>query len=308
MEVNYNTEKSGIEVKFDDKPSREILEQLKANRFRWSGHQKLWYAKDTKERREFLSSFLPESITVESRSVGYPEIDINDIESYTIPKELSERENSGHWVFRTHERDHQKELQEYLKNCNDEFIKMLENVSNKELIYKAKRYLQHYKKAYYKNYMSRLKMNADCPSWITTGRSGRNRRKDIQYQNRNDNLMRELCNLTDEYKEKLSSFKNKINCEENLKKINEYEEAIKDLDISKYKFKKIKVKINPGAVGNIFTNATIEANAYVYGDYFIIKDWGKFRAYNKAGNEIEQMGSGSLKDAKKYVIYILTSK
>ncbi len=45
--LTYNKEKNGIELKFRSRPSEEILDTLKANRFRWSKFQKIWYARQT---------------------------------------------------------------------------------------------------------------------------------------------------------------------------------------------------------------------------------------------------------------------
>lgn len=55
VEITFNEEKNGIELRFDGKPSEETRTQLKANGFRWSRPQKMWYAKDTDERRAFVS-------------------------------------------------------------------------------------------------------------------------------------------------------------------------------------------------------------------------------------------------------------
>ena len=43
--VTLNNEKNGIEIRFEGKPAAEIIESLKANGFRWSNKQKMWYAK-----------------------------------------------------------------------------------------------------------------------------------------------------------------------------------------------------------------------------------------------------------------------
>ena len=43
--VTTNNEKNGIEVRFNSKPEQSVLELLKENGFRWSGKQKMWYAK-----------------------------------------------------------------------------------------------------------------------------------------------------------------------------------------------------------------------------------------------------------------------
>ena len=58
MNVNVilNEEKNGIEIRFDGKPEAEVIESLKSNGFRWSGKQKMWFAKQTDERIQFANS------------------------------------------------------------------------------------------------------------------------------------------------------------------------------------------------------------------------------------------------------------
>lgn len=56
IEVTYNEEKNGIEVKFNNKLDQEVIDSLKANGFRWHRAKKVWYAKQTKERRGFINS------------------------------------------------------------------------------------------------------------------------------------------------------------------------------------------------------------------------------------------------------------
>lgn len=56
-EITLNPDKNGIEVRFDGKPAREILDKLKENGFRWSNRQKMWYAKQTDERLALVNSF-----------------------------------------------------------------------------------------------------------------------------------------------------------------------------------------------------------------------------------------------------------
>lgn len=57
MKVTFNEEKKGIEIRFDGKPSKEVLDELKANGFHWSNRQKMWYAKQTDERIALVNSF-----------------------------------------------------------------------------------------------------------------------------------------------------------------------------------------------------------------------------------------------------------
>lgn len=54
--VRLNEAKNGIEIKFDAKPPRTVLDSLKSHNFRWSKYQKLWYAKQTSLRLSFANS------------------------------------------------------------------------------------------------------------------------------------------------------------------------------------------------------------------------------------------------------------
>ena len=54
LNINFNEAKNGIEIRFDEKPESSVLAALKENGFRWSGKQKIWYAKQTDERIEFV--------------------------------------------------------------------------------------------------------------------------------------------------------------------------------------------------------------------------------------------------------------
>ena len=54
INITENKLLNGIEVTFDKKPSSDVLTTLKDNGFRWHRQKKLWYAKDTEERRTVL--------------------------------------------------------------------------------------------------------------------------------------------------------------------------------------------------------------------------------------------------------------
>lgn len=49
MLITLNTEKNGIELRFDTKPNTDIITAIKEAGFRWSGKQKIWYAKQNDE-------------------------------------------------------------------------------------------------------------------------------------------------------------------------------------------------------------------------------------------------------------------
>lgn len=54
--INLNEELNGIELLFDEKPSADTIASVKANGFRWSPKNKLWYAKNTADRLTFAQS------------------------------------------------------------------------------------------------------------------------------------------------------------------------------------------------------------------------------------------------------------
>lgn len=314
--VSFNQEKQGIELRFSEKPSQEILSQLSLNKFRYSKFQKMWYCKDSEEKREFLKSieFLSsqennnssesnESIQIEiseAKEFSYPEIDINDIENYTISAELSKRENDGHWVFRTKERNHQEEIQSYLKQCNNSVMEVIENTENQQIIYYAKKWLQSYKKRYYKNYVSRLSNQANNPSIWTTGRGGRDSYKYNKQLSRYDKLMKECCELQDEFNSKIGTIKNKIHNEKRTEQKKQLEELKKDIDVKSIKFKRSKLD-NINGIKLDYT-----CTAYEYNNNYILSNyWGKFRIYNAQGKEIGK--SNSLEDAKITLLALINN-
>ena len=54
--INLNQELNGIELVFDEKPTADTIASVKANGFRWSPKNKLWYAKNTAERLTFAQT------------------------------------------------------------------------------------------------------------------------------------------------------------------------------------------------------------------------------------------------------------
>lgn len=53
--VKKNDEHKGLEISFDKKPDRDVLDQLKAHGFRWHNARKVWFAKETAEREVFAN-------------------------------------------------------------------------------------------------------------------------------------------------------------------------------------------------------------------------------------------------------------
>lgn len=49
LNITLNTEKNGIELRFDTKPNTDVIAAIKEAGFRWSGKQRMWYAKQNDE-------------------------------------------------------------------------------------------------------------------------------------------------------------------------------------------------------------------------------------------------------------------
>ncbi|MDV3429221.1 MAG: hypothetical protein LIR50_19710 [Bacillota bacterium] len=322
IQVHYNQEKSGIELIFPGKPDAEVLSQLKSNGFRWSRYQKLWCAKDTAERRAFIKDVLQikdnninnSTITEDStqtqqpKKVTYPEINLNDINSYIVPEELSRRENNNA-MFRSEDIDHTKELQETLQSANDDVIELCKMSGCTEYIqYKAKTYLQLFKRKYTDAYIAILEHKVNNPSWMVTGRGNLNAGKYNKKQEQYDRKLQYANRLLDKFKSRIQQYKNQINSINNKKEFDQYLQDIKGVDLAKEKFEKTRVKINRGVVDHIFNNADYEVAAYEYKGYYILKNYSRFNIYDSKGQEIEQKYTdGTLRNAKINLIYYLSN-
>lgn len=75
--ITMNKEKNGIEIRFEGKPEREILDILKANGFRWSKYQKMWYAKNNDSRMELVNSMFGEGDSSMTEKVKQNKCDVN---------------------------------------------------------------------------------------------------------------------------------------------------------------------------------------------------------------------------------------
>lgn len=53
-----NEEMNGIELSFDKKPDREVLDELKQHGFRWHGQKKIWYARQNEDRLSFAENLV----------------------------------------------------------------------------------------------------------------------------------------------------------------------------------------------------------------------------------------------------------
>lgn len=76
-----NNEKNGIELVFESKPARAILESIKAAGFRWHNQKKLWYAKQTEERMALAKKLSGDTVPV---ALAVPQVGSGPVSKYGI--------------------------------------------------------------------------------------------------------------------------------------------------------------------------------------------------------------------------------
>lgn len=214
----------------------------------------------------------PEAVTVENK---YPEIDINDIEKYTIDKSISDRENNRTF-FRSSYINHTEELQEYFLSTNKAVEGIINNpLCTEKIRYNACEYLQSFKEKYYKAYKDYLIVKGNTPSWMETGRGNLNSRRYSEAHDRVDKKLLKVTDLVEKFNNKMKSFRLE------LKGVKEGMEKNTLLDILKntepVSFKRIKKAINRTSTGNVFKNADCETMIYTNdNNHYIIKLWGSY--------------------------------
>ena len=239
----------------------------------------------------------------------YPIIDINDISSYIIDSSISKNENDNA-MFRMNPINHQERLQELLQECNNDILELITLGCSNQIEYKAKTILQSFKKKYSAQYIKVLSHKANNVSWMVSGRGGLNVSRYNKKQEQLTNMMKVLNELLADYNTKIKSFKYQIKQEKQL----QHQETIKNetskINIDNLKLIKTTKEYDPSAVENIFNNPRCEIKGYNFNEeYFIFKNWGYWRIYNKVGNELQVSTKTikTLKEAKTHLIYIIQS-
>jgi len=77
--VTENHEKGGIEIRFHTKPSADVINSLKVNRFHWSRFNSCWYSKCTPQTIEFADSLVSDKQTPQVNTVAIEELNPLDI-------------------------------------------------------------------------------------------------------------------------------------------------------------------------------------------------------------------------------------
>ena len=289
-----NEEKNGVEIRFSSKPSEEIREQMKAAGFRWSRYSKCWYAKQSDSTISLAKELSSNDLKNQENAFEYPEIDIDDIETYVIDQKTQDREHGAHWIFRTTKRDHTKEIQHLFNSWNDEVKKLIKTTDNQSVIYHLKKDLQRFKKRYYDLYVKYLTLKGNNPSWAVTGRAGRNMSRYSRLLDRENAVMLQLAEIPEEFKRKLSEAKDRIRYTEK-EKIKKQVSKIDNIIEFKAENKEFT-----------FMNHREKKRAYVYGEWFICKAWGAFRIFFKDREVHTMLTTETLNDAKKYATYLIS--
>ena len=93
IRIQENKEHQGIEIVFDSKPSQDIIDRLKANRFRWNNRTKVWYSKLNANSLRFANSFVKPQIqeTTENPEQGLEAESIQNFERELQTESRNER-------------------------------------------------------------------------------------------------------------------------------------------------------------------------------------------------------------------------
>ena len=309
-DINTKTKENIFVVKLNNKVEYEIFKAFKNEIKSIDGYYSRFkrgfiFKEDPTEKlltidANILAKNNPSTAITESnlQHIDYPEIDINDIKSYTVSEELSKRENNNS-MFRSKETDHTKRLQSTLQSANNDVIELCNMPECTPYIkYKAKTYLQSFKKKYAEAYIATLTHKANNPSWCITGRSGLDINKYNKKQEQLTNKMKYECQLIDNFNDKIETYKNKIEKEQKRQYKIEFEAMKNNININNIEFKRIKSDNINGI--KLDYSCTI----YEYNNLYIISNyWGKFRIYNSNGNELTSCNN--LKDAKITLIFLL---
>ncbi len=295
--VKLNEELNGIELYFSDIPSVEIRNQLKANGFRWS-KRGFWYAKQSEKTLAIANSLngseaTPNTTESIQEPITYPEIDINDLNQYTVSDELQNRLHSAS-MFQV---DYKRDCRVTFEQIQSEALEVLSMTDNERIKYNVKKYLQSFKKRYYEMYLKMLNHRANNPGWMVTGRGGINIRRYNKKQEQYANMINRATEMMNDFKQRLSKFKDEIGREEqrafeaDLNSVTSYIEGTTEFttETKQLDYMGLKQRVR----------------TYNYNGFTIAKTWGCYRVF-KNGKEIDTnlKTTSKLDDAKRFVLYL----
>ncbi|MGR6760400.1 methyltransferase [Paenibacillus sp. T2-29] len=295
--VTYNEEKQGVEICFTSKPNSNVIEQLKANGFRWS-RRGFWYAKQSDKANQFASlmkaDYNKQNNTESNGSVNIvvdEDINIDDLHMYTVSDELQSRLHSSS-LFQV---DYKTDCSNTFNELQKATLNVLSQTDNEYLQYQIKKYLQSFKQRYYTQYIKILNHRANNPSWAVTGRGGLNVSRYNKMQDRYGNMLSQLSDMKKEFYNRMDKFKTRIWKLEKERLAKEVNEVI---EIPEFKIDRKQITLAG------FTETT---RVYTYKNYMIAKSWGMYRVF-KDGKEVDSnlKTTSRLDEAKRYAAYLIS--
>jgi hypothetical protein len=139
--ITINNELNGIEVSFKNKPSQNVLDELKNNGFRWHFKKFLWYAKQTADRLAFVQALKPDNeITGTDQAVKQSTTNNKTIDKDNILDKINKaiesltakiKGLSGDYKVNTWKRQNEEAGRQSKINSWEIDIKLLEHVQTK---------------------------------------------------------------------------------------------------------------------------------------------------------------------------------
>lgn len=99
MKVSFNSAQGGIELRFDGKPDDAVIRQIKAQGFQWAFRKKVWYVKDTPERRTFVEG-------LQGEAAKPVKIELADNEVQVADNPYIYKKSDGAWYWKSSPKAH----------------------------------------------------------------------------------------------------------------------------------------------------------------------------------------------------------
>ena len=107
MKVIKNAEKKGIELYFDNKPEQNIIDMLKANKFRWHNIKKCWYAKENQKALEAVENIKAGKIELEKNKLQENKLQelrlLNNEEKTDIARQFWKTKDMVDYIVKTYD-------------------------------------------------------------------------------------------------------------------------------------------------------------------------------------------------------------
>lgn len=126
MKTTYllNNELHGVEIYFAEKPEENIRAELKANKFRWNGMKKCWYAKQTNATIALAERLAAGNVAAAEQIQQQAKVEKLTIEKMEEAAKAYSREETGEGMYAG------------WTGCNEHIVRRLSDQETKKLILK----------------------------------------------------------------------------------------------------------------------------------------------------------------------------